>query len=442
MCEAPADLLARHFSEANLKRVFEQRVQFQSARGTDGLSPRRFADAADSEISIIRRKVFARTYEFSRYREKLILKGRDRPPRVIAIPTVRDKLVMRVLNECLEEVFDGCHPPPINQTIARIKHGMRDGSFTGYLRLDIKDYYPTIQHEPLLNALRSLPLPEELILLAERGIKQRTFKVDPSKTTEDIPQGLPISNALANLYLDSFDRHWRAREPSIQYSRFVDDILILGQMSALSGIHQEIIVMMEKLGLEAHDIGSGKSQLNGLAAPVNYLGYSLSPTRVSVREGSVRKLKESLIGIVVSHTKRKAKGYTKKLLWRLNLRITGCIVNGQRFGWLCFFSEINDVPLLKSLDVFVDRLLMRWKLKRLRPRKFVRGFFEIHFRSRTTRYVPSFDDYTVAEKVSLLKSIFGVKISSDLSETEINSEFRQMIRKETMSLEEDLVRLS
>ncbi|MDP2138565.1 MAG: reverse transcriptase domain-containing protein [Candidatus Didemnitutus sp.] len=441
MCADFSSLLTQHFNADNLERVFTEKVQFQSATGTDGITARKFGDIATAQIQIALRKILASTYHFTRYREKLILKSRDKPPRVIAIPTVRDKLVLRALNECLSQAYHGCHPPPINRTIARIKEGLRGGKYTGYLRLDIQDFYPTIRHEPLLERLEALSLPPEIMILVERAIQQRTYKVKAQSDNLGIPQGLPISNAVANIYLEKIDEHWAA-DTTLLYSRFVDDILILGTLDKLPPIHAQITTMFEKLGLTAHPLESGKSALKPISEPVAYLGYRLAPNLTSVREASLHKLKESLIAIFVSHARNKKKGYRKKLLWRLNLRVTGCTVNKQRFGWLHFFSEIDDLSLLKSLDVFVARQLTRWQIKRVKPRKFVRTYFEVRYRSESTRYIPSFDGYELAEKAALLKNIFGVKITSGWTEKDISREFFLRLRRETISLEEDLVRLS
>jgi len=448
MCPDPGSLLARHFNTENLERVFCEKIQFQSATGTDGVSARKFGDILLQEVPVILRKVHAGSYSFSRYREKLIVKSREKPPRVIAIPTVRDKLVLRVLNECLSEVYAGCHPPPINRTIADLKAAFASGRFTGYLRLDIKDFYPTIQHAALLARIGDLRLPREIEVLVERSIKQRTFSGGAAETV-GIPQGLPISNAVANLYLATLDQRF-SDDAALHYRRFVDDILILGPLERLSDLHGEIEEMLGNLGLSAHPLRTaendavslGKTVLAPISEPVSYLGYRLAPRKTSVRPVSLHKLKESIIAIFVRHARQKKRGYRKKLLWRLNLRITGCVVNQQRFGWLFFFSEIDDLSLLKALDVFVGRQLERWQLRGMKPRKFVRTFFEIRYRAETTAYVPSFDGYALPEKVTLLKSIFGVKIDSSWSERDISREFYARLRRETLALEEDLVRLS
>src|SRR5258708_623262 len=100
-----SDLVAKHFSEENLHRLFLEHIIFRSTIGTDGVSSRKFDEVAGREITVISRKVFEDTYHFTRYREKLILKGAKSLPREISIPKVRDKLVLRAMTEALVEVF-------------------------------------------------------------------------------------------------------------------------------------------------------------------------------------------------------------------------------------------------------------------------------------------------------------------------------------------------
>lgn len=442
MCADFRAIIEKHLSRDNLLQLFDQRILFASATGSDGITARRFADIVDEQIGIILRKFSSRTYEFSRYREKLIIKGRGQAPREICIPTVRDKLVLRALNDALTEALPSeCHPPPINQTIVRIRQAMASGAHSGYLRLDIKDFYPSIRHSKLRELLLERSLPPEMLALICSSIRQRSYRIGVSQEIVGVPQGLPISNALANIYLAHIDKMWSGTE-GLVYTRFVDDILILGARDTLPDIHCRLTTELQRVGLTAHPLGSGKTELRDIAEPVSYLGYHLSPGKTSVRSATLHKLKESLIAIIVRHVRQKRKRYRAQLLWRLNLRVTGCIVHRQRYGWLHFFSEIDDVSMLKALDIFIARLVKRWKLRGFRPKKFVRAYYEIRFRGAATKYVPSFDGYEKGHMVQVLKNVYGIRAASTWTPTEISREFYSRLRRETRALEEDVSHLS
>lgn len=60
----------------------------------DNITPKVFEAHLTDNIQIISKKVLAGAYSFTRYREILISKGRGKEPRVISIPTIRDKLAL------------------------------------------------------------------------------------------------------------------------------------------------------------------------------------------------------------------------------------------------------------------------------------------------------------------------------------------------------------
>lgn len=73
--------------------------------GVDRVNFKNFKNNLSENSSIIERKVKNGTYTFSRYKEVLILKGKDKLPRTIYIPTIRDKIVLSLLKEILFNSF-------------------------------------------------------------------------------------------------------------------------------------------------------------------------------------------------------------------------------------------------------------------------------------------------------------------------------------------------
>lgn len=51
------------------------------------------------------------------------------------------------------------------------------------------------------------------------------------------------------------------------------------------------------------------------------------------------------------------------LQWKLNLKITGFIIERHKYGWLFFYSQITDLSLLFHLDDVVQKLIKRYKLE-------------------------------------------------------------------------------
>jgi retron-type reverse transcriptase len=99
------DRFEHFFSEENLLNTYNSNVILSRASGIDNLSQKMFKLRLDDEVSIISRKVLAGTYHFTKYKLKLVSKGRGKPPREISIPTIRDRIALRALCDFLAERF-------------------------------------------------------------------------------------------------------------------------------------------------------------------------------------------------------------------------------------------------------------------------------------------------------------------------------------------------
>lgn len=98
-----------------------------------------------------------------------------------------------------------------------------------------------------------------------------------------------------------------------------------------------------KLKLEIHPIKdeNSKSKISYLSNGFDYLGYNYRNEEFSIRDSSINNLRNSIVECFTSY--RYATSSRKNinfLLWRLNLKITGCIDNGKSKGWLFFFFTI------------------------------------------------------------------------------------------------------
>lgn len=82
-------------------------------------------------------------------------------------------------------------------------------------------------------------------------------KKEKGERTIGVPEGLSISNTLANIYMQDIDRKYRGFD-YISYYRYVDDILILVNEDKIDDVKKNIIDDIEELGLELNEkIGDG-----------------------------------------------------------------------------------------------------------------------------------------------------------------------------------------
>ncbi|MBG6288493.1 RNA-dependent DNA polymerase [Pseudomonas nitroreducens] len=433
-------IFSKHFSEECLQEVYENSVVLSPATGIDNLTHKNFWPYLKKEIEISSRKALSGNYAFTRYKLKLISKGRGRSPREISIPTIRDRLVLKALCNFLFEIYSGVVKFELPQNMVKqAKDGIEAGCYNAFIKLDVENFYPSIRHDKLISRVRGKIRASNAISLISSALTTPTVANNyegylPAKI--GIPQGLSISNVLAAIYLSKIDEKYGARS-DIRYFRYVDDVFILCDYSDVSSISGEIIADFKKLGLKVHPAkeSGGKSVYGRLGSGFDYLGYYFHGNRVSVREGSIRKIKESLISIFSSykHSKGKSVGF---LRWRLNLRVTGCVFKGKGKGWMFFFSEINDESLLHNLDRYVDSLIKRFGLT-ISPKSFVRTFFELRYSRYSTKYIPNFDAYNVPQMSSFLLEYFDQNTAGWVPER-IKYEFEKKIAKQTKDLLEDI----
>jgi RNA-directed DNA polymerase len=431
---------ADYFSKQKIVLNFNERVSQTKARGTDGTHANTFGENLNNNAELIRRKVLRQSYKFSRYKEKLILKGSESLPREVCIPTVRDRCALRCLLNYIDEVFpEGRAKRPhayIKSITERLMTATTDECF---VRLDIKNFYPSIEHRKLIATLRKRMRNRAAVSLIESAITTSCKK--GAKRTKGVPQGLSISNHLSNIFLLGIDEHFAALFGPNNYYRYVDDLLVLAPSANARERFSLLEEALKSRKLQVHplDAKKGKSLICPVVDGVDYLGFRISPARVSVRESSIRKMYETLSSVITSAKYTKNIG---RMCFKLDTKISGCIFEEERFGWLHFFQQMNDLPQLARLDAFVGKMLGRVSNlpQEYRPKRFLKAYHEIRFNSQQSDYIPNFDTKNKEEQVRILTQIApGRYRNIELrGEDEIKSAFFMEMKRIASELERDL----
>ncbi|MGJ3495121.1 reverse transcriptase domain-containing protein [Piscirickettsia salmonis] len=427
------------FSEEEIKEAFFKYVSNSNARGIDSISSRSFEAQIDEQIKIINRKVADSSYKLSKYKSRLISKGKGRAPREISIPTVRDRVVLRKLCDFLQNEFSVSLCLPQN-VVNDVINDLLSGTYSFFIKLDVSEFYPSVDHKILMRFLSCKNINKKAYhLIFEDLIKPtvKTSKCDDSPSTKGIPQGLSISNVLAAIYLNKLDEKFKSYL-DIKYYRYVDDVLVFCKNNQ-ANLACEITKEFEALKLKVHDFSdcNNKSRIGHISNEFSYLGYSFHNNVINARIGSINKLKDSLVSIFINYRNAKRKS-EKILLWKLNLRITGCVFKRKSRGWLFFFSLINNEQVLHQLDSFVKKLFHRFNLQ-LHAKSFVRTFYEIKHKRHETNYIPNFDKLGSNQKREILKNQYGLEKVDD---NNLDYLFNKRIGKEIKDLEEDIQAIS
>lgn len=429
------------FSTSGLLEIYLKSIQQGTAVGIDRINRKSFEASLNQNIQIISRKVLDGTYKFSYFQEKLILKGRSSNPRLISIPTIRDRIVLKSLNRVLQTAFGIEHSNVlVHEIISDVKTAINSGDYTHFIKIDVENFYPSIDHNILLRKLRARIRTPKILTLFSMALRKQTVSGPADKhppNEKGIAQGLSISNLLANIYFLAFDS-FHKKQVDYKYFRYVDDILILCNEEDIIQIKASIKNGLESLALTAHRT---KSESGELSQTFGYLGYVSNPRGLSVRKGSIEKIKLSLLKSIVQFKYSDRKNYDV-LNWRLNLRITGCRFDEKKYGWLFFFSQIDDLSLLFHLDCYVTEICTRYGLdpSMLELKRFVRTYHEITKNLTKTHYIPNFDDYDLAQKRRTLFQIFNLKSVASLNDVELEAKFRRVIFRSVRDLERDISR--
>lgn len=179
----------------------------------------------DQNIRDLHQALLTRTYKTSQYTTFTIYEPKERL--IFRLPYFPDRIVHHAVMNILEPIFVSTFTADTYSCIKKrgihaaaraLKSALKDNTGTAYcLKLDIKKFYPNVDHAILKQLLRRKIKDKDLLWLLDGII--------------DSAEGLPIGNYLsqyfANFYLTYFD-HWIKEEKKVRYYfRYADDIVIL-----------------------------------------------------------------------------------------------------------------------------------------------------------------------------------------------------------------------
>ena len=409
---------AELLSVESIRQAFETRVAPSPLRGIDRLAPQALRRDLDREASVIQTKCANGSYQFAPYLESLRSKGRNKHPRVLGIATARDRIVLYLLKELLHWAFPECVARRLpNQYIRDILSSEFHRGAVFVVKADIKSFYEKVSHERLL-ALLEPRLSSPILRIVERAVRnpivastehtRRFRRLHP--ISKGVPQGLSISNILAELYIHEIDQEVA---PSVlSYFRYVDDILMFTEAGKEHAAYDELSAALGKVELTLND---EKRAIGSACMPLDYLGYRLCLPTVTVKSANIKRFLDSIATYFARYRHRSDRRYRSEFLntaakqriflEELNERISGAVSESRRYGWLFYFININDLVLLHKIDHIVRVLWRRFfncpapqDLKRV-----ARAYYEARY-SQRGGYIHNYDQYdTVHEKLEFLE---------------------------------------
>jgi RNA-directed DNA polymerase len=389
------------FSPAELYIVFETKFSTTSGKGIDRINGFQYSARSKNELAVASEKIIKGQFRFSPFLEVLRTKSRDKNPRLIGIPTVRDRVVLHQLNKFLAALYPERVPRNVASTYVRelaIDLATRPLDSTWVCSTDIKTFYDSIQQPQLLEILTQRLKSSVAIKLIAHALRTPTIPKNTRRNrhkefaSTGVPQGLAISNILASIYMQDVDEDMG--KSGVKYYRYVDDVLLYGEKDAVEAAFGSLQSSLQSKGLSLHALGSGKTHLELLTEPFGYLGYTFQLPHIRVRESTTERFLQSIAAKFSDfiHNKKRRLAKFKYLnehrlkeifMLELNERISGAISQKKRYGWIAYFNQISDLSLLHQLDVAIAKLFKRMPdFDRVAPpslKKLSRAYFEIKF---------------------------------------------------------------
>jgi len=434
-----SEFYKKEFTFDNLFSIYINDIQKNASIGTDGINRKRFENLLSQELTIIERKLKLNTYSFSPYKCVCILRGIHKPPRVVEKPTIRDKILLRAIHNVLKEIYnEDLLKRTLHSQVKNIITEMKSNNYNYILRFDVENFFSTILHDELIRVIKKRIRKKELLYLIAEAIKN-TNDIEKSSGVahrqKGIPQGLSISNILSNIYLFGIDAKYE-NSNNIKYFRFVDDILVLCNEEQADSLKISIFKDFEEIGLKLHDDKDKKNCCQPANEVFDFLGYKFNNGKISVRKQSLDKIRDSIIKLLTYFKYRKNVN-SELIEFKMNLKISGCIIDSNKYGWMFYFSQITDESILHSLDRFINIQLKRYGMQELKHKKFVKTWNEINKNIKNTSYIPKFNYFSKEQKKKIV-SLYKIKFDND----DIDSIFDDIINKEIRNLEKDMVGMS
>lgn len=233
----------------------------------------------------LHQSLVSKTYQTSPYITFKVYEPKERE--VYRLPYFPDRITHHAIMNVLEPIFVASFTADtyscikgkgIHGAAYGLKKALKDAPGTQYcLKLDIKKFYPSIDHSILKQLLRRKFKDNDLLWLLDEII--------------DSAPGVPIGNYLsqyfANFYLTYFD-HWIKEQQQVKYYfRYADDLVILAANK--TRLHQ--LLKQIETYLQQHlnlQVKSNWQVFPVAARGIDFVGYRFYHTHTLLRK-SIKK---------------------------------------------------------------------------------------------------------------------------------------------------------
>lgn len=453
------------FNLTYLEYIFKNKIVKNNSKGIDKKSFKSYAgkNERDELFNTIIKKIKNKKYQFSPYLELLRVKKRNTTPRMISIPTIKDKAVLTILKSILHDLFpENINKEQPNSYISKIKRYIKENNNNElyFIKIDINQFYDNIKWDVLKKKISERVEDKYNLRLIMDAVKTPTVpanyhKEDLNKyiSKKGVPQGLPISNILAQIYIQELDDFCNKSfsEHSL-YLRYVDDILIITGNKSINHI-KLIEEKLKSIGLKLNKEKTKEGSLNG---EFDFLGYLIKSNKVTIGKRTIENQINKIAGKITWFKKGlenensrpfkykdDIKGFSKQFIKEVNQIITGSKSERKNYGWLFYYLEIDDLSVLYKMDNIVSDLIKNISYyKNKTPKnlkKTSRAFNEIKF-NNGGNYINDFDKIKTQSQIKkYLIEASAINADKEYSKEDLELEFINHREKLLKHLNENIV---
>lgn len=277
-------------------RTFFRDAGKKQSSGVDGVTAADFNKNCENNLQSLQYQLI-RGYRFDSLIAHPVPKPDGRKDRIICVPTIRDRLVQRLIGEHLSKHgkrFGIENSASYGFIRGRGVGAARDkavkirGAHSWAYKSDIAAFFDQIPREYLLEAVRRTIRTPSLYRILEGAIGCEIDTRSPSirrrveragiKAGLGVRQGMPLSPFFANLVLKDFDRVLLSN--NVALIRYADDFIAFAdsedQCRRIDALARDVL---GTIGLKIPEIGDHRSKTH-ICPPdesIDFLGLSISP---------------------------------------------------------------------------------------------------------------------------------------------------------------------
>ena len=299
----------------NLSLAFERVKINKSCAGVDLMTVDRFERNLKHHLQELQLDLSRGTYAPLPLL-KILVEKKDKEPRGLFIPTVRDRVVQTGCLQVVEPAFDASFEDcsfayrkgrSVRQAVARVKH-IYDAGYRWVVDADIDAFFDNIDHDILMKKIADLIQEERILGVIRSWVEAEVWDgKEVYKLDRGIPQGSVISPILANLFLDELDETLEAK--GYKLVRFADDFLVLCKTPEKA---QEALTLTEEI-LDKMSLALDEADIVHFDEGFTFLGVTFIRSMVMVPFERLKKERRVLyfpppLNMAAYHLK-KAKGW-------------------------------------------------------------------------------------------------------------------------------------